>query len=87
MGYFRTLTWALGRSKKFDLNGSELAITFRLDINNKKYRLERKFTMIFKSARLLLLNQDLTIRKFQHPQTDYNLKGTRRNKKFEYHMH
>jgi hypothetical protein len=35
-GNFGTLPWALGMSKKFDLNGNELTITFLLDINNKK---------------------------------------------------
>jgi hypothetical protein len=37
--------WALERSKKFDLNGNELAITSLSDINNKKYMLEINFTM------------------------------------------
>jgi hypothetical protein len=55
MGKFGTLPWALGRSKKIDLNGNELAITFLSDINNKKYMSKKKFSMIFESCRLLLL--------------------------------
>ncbi len=65
-GDFGRLPWALGRSKKFDLNGNELVITSRSDINNKKYRLEKNFTMIFESARLLLL-----IRFFMIISSDY----------------
>jgi hypothetical protein len=55
IGNFEPLPWVLRRSKKFDLNGSKFVITSRLDINNKKYRLEKNFTMIFESVRLLLL--------------------------------
>jgi hypothetical protein len=55
MGNFEPLPWALGRSKKLDLNGNELAITFLLDINNKKYMSKIFFFIIFESARLLLL--------------------------------
>jgi hypothetical protein len=33
MGNFGTFPWALWRSKKFDLNGNELAITSSSDIN------------------------------------------------------
>jgi hypothetical protein len=42
MGNFGTLPWAPGRSKKIDLNGNELAITFLSDNNNKKY-MSKKF--------------------------------------------
>ncbi len=55
MGNFEPLPWALGRSKKFDLNGNELAITSLLDINNKKYMSKIFFSIISESARLLLL--------------------------------
>jgi hypothetical protein len=55
MGNFEPLPWALGMSKKFDLNGNELAITSLLDINNKKYMSKIFFSIISESARLLLL--------------------------------
>jgi hypothetical protein len=55
MGNFEPLPWALGMSKKFDLNGNELAITSFLDINNKKYMSKIFFSIISESARLLLL--------------------------------
>jgi hypothetical protein len=55
MGKFGTLPWDPGRSKKIDLNGNELAITFLSDINNKKCMSKNFFSMIFESCRLLLL--------------------------------
>ncbi len=54
MGNFEPLPWALARSKKFDLNGNELAITSLLDIN-KTYMSNIFFSIISESARLLLL--------------------------------
>jgi len=60
-GNFGTLPWALGRSKKFDLNGNELAISHSLDGKNKKYRSKKFLSIISDSARLLLLSHHLGI--------------------------
>jgi hypothetical protein len=55
MGNFEPLPWALGRSKKFDLNGNEFAITSLLDINNKKYMSKIFFSIISESAQTFTL--------------------------------